>query len=287
MVIYSVGVGSYVDEMGRSSEEKHWLGTVGPGAARRVFGRAGTGPAQCASALLAWAQRADLALLRGQALDDALADVAMIVAAGGASPSTAVLRTRPNVSARQLADLAAELVGTMNQLKGPGAGPKESGQVMAPDTRHLLLWDPISGGPARSLFVSPDFLTSSLLQLRELIGQHIHRIARCQRCPRFFLIGKRAQKFCSPRCANAARTARFTQKLAPEELKRRHRRAYLGRLLRRDPVIATRYLARIERTDPAAARWLKRKAITDQARRRSTAAAKKTKNRTTHSGRIS
>jgi hypothetical protein len=248
--------------MGRlsvSSKQKHWLMTVGPAAARRVFGRAGAGPAQCASALLVWAQRADLALLKGQALEDALADLALIVTAGGPTSSTAVLSARPNVRARQLADLAADLVGTMNQLKEPGGGPKESGQAVPQDMRHLLVWDSASGGPARSLFVSRDFLTTALWQLRDLVGQHIHRIARCPRCARLFLIGKRAQKFCSPRCAGAARTAKFAQKLMPEELKRRHRRAYLGRLLRRDPVTATRYLARIERTDPAAARWLKGK----------------------------
>ena len=68
---------------------------------------------------------------------------------------------------------------------------------------------------------------------------------------------RKGAKFCSLRCAQNARAARFISNLEPKKRKRLRQRDYFQRLRRKDPAIAEQYLSRLRKTDPAAARSLK------------------------------
>jgi hypothetical protein len=236
-------------------KETRWLASVAR-AGRRVFPYAGTHaptPPQRASALLSFVQRADLGTLEGQALEDATADVATI-SLGGSSPIR--LDEHPKVDGPALAEFAGQLSGMIEQLTLPGeSGPRESGLAKPAQLRHVMRWDRATGGPAQSFFSGP-FLMSALWQGRMLLGQHIDKIARCERCEKFFMVRKGA-KFCSLRCAQNARAARFISNLEPKKRKRVRQRDYFQRLLRKDPAAAERYMSHLRATDPAAVRWLK------------------------------
>lgn len=104
----------------------------------------------------------------------------------------------------------------LEQLKLPGeAGSRESGLMISPELRHVMVWDPTRGGPVQ-FFFSGDFLKTVQLQGRMLLGQHIDKIKRCGRCDKFFMVRKGA-KFCSLRCAQNARAARFISDLEPTQ----------------------------------------------------------------------
>jgi len=235
-------------------------------AGRRLFPRAGTHaptPAQRASALLVFVQRTDLGTLEGRALEDATADVAIISLDGSPLPLD---RTR-KVNGLELADFAQQLRGMIEQLTLPGRpGPRESGMMIPAQLRHIMIWDPAMGGPAQS-FLSGPFLMRALWRGRMLLGDHIEEIERCERCEKFFMVRKGA-KFCSVRCAQNARAARFISSLEPEERKRMRQRDYFQRLRRKDPAAAERYLSRLGLTEPSAARWLKSGASRKQEPRR-------------------
>ncbi len=161
----------------------------------------------------------------------------------------------PKVDGPALADFAVDLCGMIEQLILPGKpGLRESGLMMPAKLRHIMIWDPVTGGPAQSFFSGP-FIKSALWRGRMLLGDHIDNIGRCERCENFFMVRKGAK---SAACGAPRMPARRVSSATWSPKKQRVRqRDYYQRLRRKDPAAADRYLSRLRATDPAAARWLK------------------------------
>jgi hypothetical protein len=161
--------------------------------------------------LLEFAQRIDLAIVDRNALKEALAEINYFAAGSGADFS-------PRIALQELhateldsfaifvrLGLASLFEGKTWDLRLLPASEKAFSFVRS--LRRLE-----QGDSVEAQYISTDVLTIARWRAQELVGSSFGSIGRCRReaCRKFFAVTKR-QEYCSIRCSQIERTAKWRQ----------------------------------------------------------------------------
>lgn len=173
--------------------------------------RVGRTPKERLTWLLEFAQRIDLAIIDGDVLEEALAEINYFAAGGGADFSPRI--APQELQATDLDSFAIFVrLGLASLFEGkswdlyllPSSGKAPS---FVRSFRRVE-----QGDSVEAQYISSDVLTIARWRAQEIIAGSFGLIDRCRReaCRKFFAVNKR-QEYCSAKCSQIERTAKWRQ----------------------------------------------------------------------------
>lgn len=151
----------------------------------------------------------------GQREDDSFkpADEVMLSSFVGLYGATPEAKTPPDM----LRKLAAEVRVKMIE--------KGTWEFQLQDTERVVQW---SGAYAIGHFKTSDWQTAFRLRAAELVTEYAEQVRKCARaeCGRLFVAVKR-QAYCSTRCSQSARFARYWKRLPKKERRQKRHQQYV------------------------------------------------------------